>query len=185
MGSGRGFFCTHCNYKVAARWGKGFRYPLVYQETIQGMKEGRYGNVAKAFLDEHPDGAVNAEKTLAKCEKCGKYDNVQDLTMFIPKEGYIHKVNPDQIWSTSAHFKDFDYVNSFDLESHYTEFKKYPHKCKYCGGAMVIIPFYSYKINPKGRGVDEISKQIASTIKEIDCPICGEKMIALEFIDWD
>ena len=79
MGSGRGFHCTHCNCKITARWGKGFKYPLVYQETIQGMKEGRYGDVAKAFLDEHPDGAVNAEETLARCDNVFQYDVVTDF----------------------------------------------------------------------------------------------------------
>lgn len=185
MGTGREFICTHCNYNVTAMWGNGFDYPIEYQETIQGMKVGLYGEAAKAFLDAHPDGAVNAEKTLARCEKCGNYDNVQDLTMFIPKEGYIHKVDPDQIWSTCAHFKGVNYVLPCDLERHYIEYRRYPHKCKCCGGAMQLIPFYSYKIDPHGRGEDEIRKQTQSEIWEIKCPKCGGKMIAMELFDWD
>jgi len=185
MGIGRGFTCPRCGSKVSAVWGSGFKYPLVYQETVQGIKEGQYDEVSKIFLKEHPDGAINAEKTLARCEKCGNYDNVQDLTMFIPKEGYIHTIDPNQIWSTSAHFKGADYVSPYDLSIHYIEFKRYPHKCKRCGGAMHIIPFYSYSIDPKGRGVEEICKQIESGIRSIECPECGEDMVVLEFVDWD
>ena len=139
----------------------------------------------KTFLDEHPDGAINAEKTLVRCSDCGKYDTVQDLTMFIPKEGYKHEINPDRIWSIAAPFRGYDYVAPGDLKFHYDEYKKYPHKCNYCGGNMNIIPLYSYKVNPKGRGVDEIIKEMQSEIKEIECPVCGEQMIVMEFINWD
>ena len=181
MGTGKIFICDKCGHEVHASWGAGFLFPQVYIDTIRQIKEGKHGPLIKSFIEEHPDGAVNAETTLARCDECGHYENVQDLTMYIPQNGYKRVVDPERIWSTSAYFKGADYIARYELEDHYIEYKKYPHKCKCCNGNMSIIPLTSYSADSTGRDVDEID----SEIKEIECPVCGEKMIVMSFINWD
>ena len=185
MGTGIGFICEICGYKVSARWGNGFLYPTVYQETVKDMTSGKHGFIAKVFFEEHPDGAINAELTLARCDNCGYYDNVKDLTMYVPKKGYVKTEDPESIWSSAAPFKGADYVSPTDLEKNYIPYQKYPHKCNCCGGDLNIIPLYTYQPDPNGRGADELSAQLESELQEIISPVCKGKMIPLEFIDWD
>lgn len=42
--------CEKCGYEFEADVGVGFLYPKVYVETIDAMKEGRFGQQEKNFL---------------------------------------------------------------------------------------------------------------------------------------
>ena len=185
MGRGIEFTCSKCGHIVTASWGCGFLFPKVYSETVKKIKDNKLGPEIKAFLDEHPDGAINAEETLARCNECGKYDNVQDLTMFVPREVYVKEDSPEGIWSFAAPFVGAEYVTPYDLRTGYIEYQKYSHKCKCCGGKMSIIPLHSYQPDPEGEWIEEMQKKSECTITEIECPVCGGKMIAANLIMWD
>ena len=87
MGSGFGIICKHCNYEFRPYLGVGRLFPAVYNENVNRMKKGELGPEAKQFFIDHPDGVINSESVVAKCRRCGNYDEVDNLTMYIPKEG--------------------------------------------------------------------------------------------------
>ena len=90
------------------------------------------------FLEEHPDGAVNAENATLCCNSCGALTIDLDLTMYIPKRNCTSKVKNTR-WSVGISFEGHEYVTPADLEKFYEEYAKYPHKCEKCSGEMSVM----------------------------------------------
>ncbi len=74
MGAVYKFRCPKCRYTVELKLGVGFAYPRVYAHTQAEGKRGNLGDDVKEFLIHHPDGVLNPELTIARCEKCGEYE---------------------------------------------------------------------------------------------------------------
>ena len=120
MGQGGTYKCNKCGYELNAWTGVGYIYPTVCKETTEQAKKGELGEELKKFFEEHPDGKINCEKVLVRCEDCGEYDVVMNLSMYIPKEG---KAPNDAIW---------------DLDG-YKKLASYKHTCTACGGKMKTV----------------------------------------------
>ena len=125
MGQGFDYRCCKCGYEFSALLGVGYAYPLTYKETMQEAREGKLGEDIKKFLEGNPQGAIDPKNVVAQCKICGEYEQVQDLSMYIPKETKGEKLN-----------KDIDFVVDF---KDYKLEKKYDHKCSTCGGKMKIL----------------------------------------------
>ena len=61
--------CEKCGYEFEADVGVGFLYPKVYVETIDAMKEGRFGQQGKEFLEAFPNGAISCENIVVMIVK--------------------------------------------------------------------------------------------------------------------
>ena len=83
MGSGCTMKCPQCGYEFGRSEGVGFMFPMVYQELVQKAKNGELGEEIKLFFSEHPDGAINADRTTLVCNECGNLSGDYDLTMYI------------------------------------------------------------------------------------------------------
>jgi len=81
MGQGLGCKCNKCGYSVHINFGVGFFYPNVMAETKEAMIKGEYGLRAKEFFERHPDGYVDCENVLAKCDKCKEYGQIPRLRL--------------------------------------------------------------------------------------------------------
>ncbi|MBQ6002536.1 MAG: hypothetical protein IJL18_06755, partial [Synergistaceae bacterium] len=124
MGEVVGYKCEKCGYRFDAYLGMCFGFLRIYNETVAKMKNGKLGEEAKQFFDEHPDGAINCDRVIMHCEKCGEYDSHKALTMYVPKDGHVMSYS----------------IPSWDLwAGRYTRYADYPHKCEYCGGDMRIV----------------------------------------------
>ena len=173
MGSGIFFQCPECGYGFDGITGVGFAFPMIYAETVGKMKRGELGDIAKHFFDEHPDGAINCENVVMRCENCGEYDSRESLAMYVLKEGFTHEI-PGGIWSVSAPFEGSDYVDSDELEACYSLYAEYPHKCKKCGGDMRVAEIFSE---------DEYRNE---TVKHNPiCPHCKTEMKEYMVFCWD
>lgn len=140
MGQGYKMVCPKCGYEFNASFGVGMMFPAVYDETIQEGKRGELGEELQKFLLEHPDGAINASYVVSMCKKCGWLENIMDLSMYLPKNGF--KPNKAKVrWSVAYPGTGIEYVAPWDLSNkeHYELFAKYPHKCKRCGGDVEIF----------------------------------------------
>ena len=73
MGTAYDFRCKKCGYTISGRFGIGFRFPMVYEQTITAARNGELGKEIQQFLNEHPDGAIDVSNTLAICSQCGEY----------------------------------------------------------------------------------------------------------------
>ena len=105
--------------------GIGMMFPSVYEKIIKQIKKGKYGAEIKNFLQENPKGAINCESEVAYCPKCGKLEEVVNLSMYIPKK------NNQNI--------DVSYVMPSELQTEYKRVKEYKHICPKCSSEMKII----------------------------------------------
>ena len=135
MGSGFKIRCKKCSYDFTAFLGIGMLFPSVYQNTVSEIKEGKYGEEYKKFFEENPNAAVNCERVFAVCGKCGKFDTVMDLSLYVPKK------NDDSI-------QNIGYVMEEDLKSNFKKCKSYDHKCS-CGGSMMITDLIGALVDRK------------------------------------
>lgn len=162
MGRGYTYKCQKCGYTFTAFLGVGFMYPMLYQDTMNAARAGELGEQAMRFLEDNPDGAINPETVIAWCEKCGQYETVSELGMYVPKDKLLHIVNKGN-WSVAVPCDDIEYVS--DFETDYVLKEKYDHRCSACGGKMRIL-------------TEEETEKLV-------CPECGADMIAQSDIMWD
>ena len=156
------YHCETCLYGFGAYMGIGMGYPLMYAEAVEDGKAGKLGKVMKDFFEKYPNGAINPKYVLAQCEDCGNHVCVNDYTMYISKPDHVAAENKGR-WSVELPFEDIDYVSDFE---NYNVYKKYPHKCKKCGGNMRILTW----------------KEIESGLY---CPHCHLKLKGGEVGMWD
>ena len=132
MGSGYTVKCNKCGYSFQASLGCGRLFPTVYQENVEKMKKGELGPEAKEFFEKYPKGVINSERVIAKCKSCGNYDEVYDLTMYIPKDDDNVPNEVDFIWSN-------------DIKKSYVKYMEYPHKCSRCGKKSKVYKSFDRK----------------------------------------
>ncbi len=148
MGSGCTRTCPQSGFEYRSATGIGYMFPLVYAETVQKAKSGELGIELQEFFLEHEDGAINAERVDLCCEDCGYLSCKRDLTMYVPDEKKIAKMEQDPR-TAGMYRKDAKYVTTYDLELFYTEYAKYPHKCEKCGGKMKVMEHNTELMCPK------------------------------------
>ncbi|MBR3655021.1 MAG: hypothetical protein IKN62_06300 [Elusimicrobia bacterium] len=129
--------------------GRGKGFPKIYQQVINSIIKGKYGEEIKQFLKENPKGAINCEYKIAQCKKCNHLERVYELSMYIPRKNY----NPDKAIKR--------YINGYDLKTKYKKIKEYQHICPKCKCEMDIV-----KIK-----YDEY-EDIVGTKKKVKCLQC-------------
>ncbi len=174
MGRGFGLKCRKCRYSYGVNMGVGFSFPLVYQETIEAGKKGKLGEEVKAFLEEHPNGALNCDQVLLQCASCDALDQGMDLSMYLPVKG--NDVSQGK-WSVAYPFEECSYVAPRDLEK-YRLVCRYHHVCCECGGEMKVINEDNLVVGKK----EPWNGYAESCVK---CPICKKPMVINDFVMWD
>ncbi len=115
MGTIYKFHCEKCGYVLETNLGFDiFEVVELYKKTLTAGRNGEFGEEVQKFLLENPDGEIDCKNILKKCTVCGKYETIQDLTMSLPKKDIFGRKGREI-------------------------FKKYPHKCKHCGGKVEIL----------------------------------------------
>ena len=164
MGHGYGFICEKCGYEYRATTGAGMLFPIVYEETVEDIKKGKYGKERQRIMLKEPYAAVAAEEELYICSNCGNWKVAQNLSIYRPKDA-------EQIAKTEFGIKTAEewgyvpYVMDDDLESDYELVKTYVHKCGRCRQIMHIA--------------DETESG------NLKCPKCGTMNEAETEIMWD
>ena len=166
MGDGGEYRCPKCGYRFVANLGVGFMFPSVYAKIVAKMKKGELGEEAKQFFMDHPDGAVNAENVLAVCEECGSYEVVPELSLYIPKTGYVHKRHGREDLDEEM-ARIIDYVTQWELEEHYDKIGQLEQRCRSCDGKLKILGGETYDC------------------QDLTCPCCGETMVMDGIMFWD
>ena len=128
MGTSIEMECNNCHFSFEAFLGIGFRFPQVYQDTINAAKEGKFGEIVQSFLLEHPDGALNCSMVLLQCTSCDELDKGRDLSMYIPKD---KPAAHDGIWSVAFPYKNASYVAPRDLKDYGTM------------GTTLFVPYFT------------------------------------------
>lgn len=121
MGQGISCKCNKCGYEFGANLGMGFFYPSFVSEVKEAMIKGEYGKAPKEFFSKNPDGTVDCENVVARCNKCKIYGVVPRLHLYKPKPGF--SADETIIW---------------DLDTYFELAEKYVHICK-CGEELELI----------------------------------------------
>ncbi len=166
MGSGVGFKCSKCGKEYCANTGIGFLFPEVYKETLADVKAGKYGEEWKRLALSEELVAVDAERYLYVCKKCGHWEVEYGLSLYAPNN--VKKLKKKKYGEkTVEQWGEVPYVMSMDLEEDYHLLKRRVHKCEKCGGVM--------------------HKATRDEESNLPCPDCGgapEKGY-LNIINWD
>ena len=173
MGTSIEMECNNCHFSFEAFLGIGFRFPQVYQDTINAAKEGKFGEIVQSFLLEHPDGALNCNMVLLQCTSCDELDKSRDLSMYIPKD---KPATHDGIWSVAFPYKNASYESPRDLKDHYRLIKSYDHICRKCGGKM--RPITEENLTPE-------SYEPYGIPVNVNCPKCHKPMTIGGYGMWD
>ncbi len=135
MGQGFTFTCAKCGYVYSVHPGSGFMYPDEYQELLQNIESGRYGEERQRLLKETPYAAVNAETFVYICRSCGHWGEGKDITLYAPN-------NPEAIPHKQYGIKTVEewgyvpYVMQYELVSEYHVLKRHYHICSKCHKKM-------------------------------------------------
>ena len=169
MGYGIGVKCK-CQDKELML-GVGMGYPSFYRETMEDIRSGKYGAEMRDLVKNGKYIAVDAEKYMYYCDKCGCVEDFTALDLYEPKD--IKKIEERVVgrWSaaelaqnkTVKELGELPYFNSDDED--FVLLKEYKHVCPKCGKVM--------------RKIDE------EKLKEKTCPKCGEKYQMFSGILWD
>ena len=161
--------CNKCGYAFSANLGIGFLFPQTYEDTVNAMKKGTYGAVAKTFFEEHPDGAVDCENVVARCTACGEYGQGPALTMYVPKKRYKSVPIKRGISAAREQVKAKTVFTKWELEEDFAVHQKYDHRCPVCNSSAEIIEDFEDKLN----------------LGELKCARCDGTMEGQITLMWD
>ena len=169
MGQNISLKCSCCDYEIGISLGVGFFFPMLYEETIKEIKEGKLGKTLYRFLEEHPDGAVDCERAVLQCDTCGALKQGMNFSMYIPKPGFVQ--SPHSEWSGAFPCEGLSYVAKSDLKESYNLYQHYPHRCPRCRKRMIAMNTEEF--------MDKLNNQ------ELLCPDCKSKLEMADMIMWD
>lgn len=121
MGEGISLECKHCGYNGQFLLGIGMMFPIRYEEIVEEIISGKYGDEWKQFFDANKGAAVVIDETLYQCDDCNELISEPELTL------YLHEENEPPLngyWASWCDGENYKFV------------KEYLHKCHKCKGNM-------------------------------------------------
>ncbi len=163
MGTGYTYRCNRCNYELSVCCGIGFDFPRLYMQTVQEIRQGKYGQKWKELFENTPGAAIDAERELYVSSSCGNCKEDLNLAIYKQKKSDVPGGDKED-FSTEVSEFDYGYVMRMDLKEHYTIVKSYAHKCPECGKRM-----HKYRVSD-----------------QLKCPECKEGQLEMEgILMWD
>ena len=163
MGNGTVFRCEKCGYEDTVMNGIGFRFPDLYQGTVNAIKAGEYGREWEEFFKRTSGAAVNAGLELYVCPVCNNFETALNLSLYAPNSQRVSKRHniPFAVGYPAA---DMEYVMPHELDKDYHLVKEFEHKCTECGGKM----------------------EVYSSGDRLKCPLCKDGLMEeADRIMWD
>lgn len=156
MGYGFGFTCSKCGEQYCATCGVGFEFPQVYQELLKDIKNGKYGAEWQKLALSDETVAVDAERYLYVCSKCGCWAVESGHSLYVANDMDVaQKSREKRNWTVS---RAAAFVAPIELKEDYHLLKRRVHKCSGCGSRMhkaTDIEAYNLKCPHCGSVPDE------------------------------
>lgn len=129
MGQGYMLECEN-GHRLDYHLGIGMLYPVVYEETINDINAGKYGEDLKDYFQQHPGAAINASRSLYVCTKCHHPHEALNLDLYCRKGD----AKSEECWCYWCDDKGYDFIRSYD------------HRCPDCGTSMILLEDDTEKI---------------------------------------
>lgn len=164
MGQGSTYKCKKCGHEYGINPGVGMRYPSVCKRIRERISAGDYGSEWKdAYESAGRYVAVCAENEVFICDNCGKWEQHEDITLYVPdNEAEAGEMTFGD--STVKELGEVPYLMDPEDEGFHVH-KPYRPPCPECGSAM------------RPAKMEELY--------ELPCPKCGERNELDGIIMWD
>lgn len=86
MGYGYEHHCKRCNHKYVVVFDIGMAYPSTYQDALEKIASGKYGEVWKELYCNTPLAAIDASEELYVCRTCHTWVNDMDISLYAPND---------------------------------------------------------------------------------------------------
>ena len=158
MGQSNTLVCKKCGYSIGYREGIGMLHPHTCQRILQGMKEGKEGEVFQKYANELKNPAINTEYALFRCRSCNELKS--DRILEICEQVAEYPQDRSYGWRGVDKMENFPMALSGVHKAVYS----LPHPCK-CGKEMKPVKRYH----------------------ALPCPRCGTVLIKEPFksMFWD
>ena len=135
----------------------------VFEETIDEIEQGIWGDDFKNILNNEPFVAPDIEKELFVCRTCGKWNVEKNMNLYVPNNpgSILHKQYGDK---TVEERGQVPCVMRWQLKEEYHLVKRRIHYCE-CGKRM--------------------HKATESEMLSLSCPYCGTINLANRKVLWD
>lgn len=96
MGSGLIYHCEKCGDSYSIMLDSGMGYPIVYDEIMEQLFEGKFGKNLQKIVTETKNVVVDAKEYLFVCEKCDYFDVHHGLDLYQVKNEKLIKESTDE-----------------------------------------------------------------------------------------
>ena len=166
MGDGARYKCSQCGEEYMVCTGRGFLFPMQFEEIQEAVRNGKYGQEWKNLVCSGKYVSVDAEEYVFVCDNCNHWVVEEELSVYEPN-------NPQLLAKrrfgekTVEEWGGVPYATTEDFVEDYHLLKRRIHKCEKCGEEMHIAT--------------------ENEIDNLPCPCCGgakdDKYIS--YICWD
>lgn len=152
MGNGFGYKCSKCGKEYQGFLGIGMLFPTVYQEVVDSIRKGKYGEEWKKLTDNKDSIAVDAAKHVYCCSKCNAWEVEYGLSLYQPlTDSALQDVQRGFVIIGAD--SGMPFLGPVKFSENYKLIKHYIHKCPKCNSRM--------------------HKASKREIDNLNCPYCG------------
>ena len=144
------FRCEHCGFEDDIYVGVGWKFYQIYDQIVEKIKNGYYGEKWQALYANNPKAIVNTALTLYVCSSCGHYMSDYNLGLYALKEGLTNEeVKLADQDPESSEMKPVYLYNMMWSIQYYRKLGDYVHRCPACNKRMHIGGYTDKPICPK------------------------------------
>lgn len=152
MGSGNSYICSNCGKNYSFMSGFGMLFPNEYKKTVKNIRDGKFGKEWKELYGTGENIAVDAQKRIYCCPKCGSWKSEQGLSLYEAaddravkdvKSGYPILYGDDSMPAIMGRMPEYRLLKEWEhicvkcqCKMHEVSAEELRHlKCPGCGGA--------------------------------------------------
>ena len=144
------FHCEHYGFEDDIYIGVGMMASSVYDEIIEKIESGFYGEKWKTLFASSPKTIVDIAKALYVCSDCGHYMSDYNLGLYVLKDGLTEQELELAGQEHPNERMQFVYLyNMMWSKQYYRKIGDYVHRCPSCNKRMHLGGYNDKPICPK------------------------------------
>lgn len=144
------FHCKHCGFKDDILVGAGMLFPIIYDEIVEKIKSGFYGEKWQTLFTTNKKTIVDGTLSFYTCSSCGHYASEYNLGLYVLKDGLIDE--EIQRAGQDPQVEEMKYVYLYSMLwpiQYYRKIGSYVHRCPSCNKRMHVGGYKDKPVCPK------------------------------------